>query len=113
MYITDISNIMDVIKMMPPMVEGEIADADEYATKALQTRAHFPEIAQTLYDLSLEEMGHMSRLHAAVADLIDKYRAEKGEPPAPMMAMYEYLHNQQIAKAAEAKALQETFKDNK
>ena len=42
---------------------------------------------------------------------ISQYRKEKGEPPAAMMAVYEYLHKQQIGKAAEAKAMQSLYQE--
>ena len=81
-----------------------------YAELAIENRESYPDLAQTLYELSEEEMGHMSRLHTAVAGIIEQYRKEKGEPPAAMLAVYEYLHKKQIEKAAEAKAMQELFK---
>jgi hypothetical protein len=37
--------------------------------------------------------------------LIDAYKKEKGEPPAPMMAIYNYLHGRHISKAAAVKNL--------
>lgn len=106
MYIND---IMDVIRMIQPWLEDEIDDGKKYAMAALQIREHHPDIAETLIQISNEEMGHMSRLHAALAKLIEAYRDEKGDPPAPMLAVYDYLHKQQIAKAAEVKNLQAMF----
>ena len=51
----------------------------------------------------------MTRLHTAVADIIEQYRKEKGEPPADMLAVYNYLHKKQIEQAAEVKAMQNMF----
>jgi hypothetical protein len=43
--------------------------------------------------------------HDAVVTIIDAYKKEKGEPPAPMMAIYNYLHERHINKAAAIKNL--------
>lgn len=42
--------------------------------------------------------------------LIDAYRREKGEPPADMMAVYEYLHKRAIEKAEKVGVLQGMYK---
>lgn len=102
---------MKLIEILSDKITEEISDAKSYAEMALENREAYPELADTLYDLSREEMGHMSRLHTAVAGIIEKYRKEKSEPPADMMAIYNYLHKKQIERAAEVKTLQETYKD--
>ena len=101
---------MKIIETLSDKIVEEIHDAKEYARMALEYRDEYPDLAKTLHDLSTEEMGHMSRLHTAVENIIEQYRKEKGEPPAAMLAVYDYLHKQQIEKAAEAKAMQELFK---
>ena len=101
---------MKIIETLSDRIAEEIHDAKTYAMMALEHREDYPDLARTLYDLSTEEMGHMSRLHDAVTAIIEKYRQEKGDPPAAMMAVYDYLHKKQIAKAAEVKTLQEMFK---
>jgi hypothetical protein len=47
--------------------------------------------------------------HDAVVTLIENYRKEKGDPPESMMAVYSYLHERQITKAAMVKNLQDMF----
>ena len=100
-----------IIEKLSEKISEEIHDAKCYAKMALETREDYPELAQTLFDLSTEEMGHMSRLHTAVAGIIEHYRKEKGEPPAAMLAVYDYLHKQQIEEAAGVKTLQSMFKE--
>lgn len=102
---------MKIIETLSEKISEEIHDAESYAQLAIETREAHPDLARTLYELSVEEMGHMSRLHTAVTAIIEQYRKEKGEPPAAMMAVYEYLHKQQIGKAAEAKAMQSLYQE--
>ena len=101
---------MKLIETLSEKISEEISDAKSYAELAIENREAYPDLAKTLYELSEEEMGHMARLHTAVADIIEQYRKENGEPPAAMLAVYNYLHKKQIDKAAETKALQDLFK---
>ena len=77
---------------------------------ALEEKDTHPELARTLYNISTQEMEHMSMLHNSVVEIIERYRVENGEPPAPMVAVYEYLHKKQIDAAAEVKSMQAMFK---
>ena len=102
---------MQVIKDLSEKISEEIQDATSYAKMALELRTSYPDAAKTLYSISLEEMEHMKRIHDAVAEIIEDYRKEKGPPPAGMAAVYDYLHKQQIEKAAEARTLQGMYKE--
>lgn len=93
------------------MIEDEIEGAECYVKMALKLKEERPELAKMFYNLSLDEMGHMSKLHDAVVDIITQYRKEEGEPPAAMMAVYEYLHNKHIDEAAEVKVMQGMFRE--
>ena len=59
--------------------------------------------------LSNEEMKHMQMLHNQVVKIIEKYRKENGEPPASMLAVYDYLHEKFIEEAKEVKMMQQMY----
>ena len=101
---------MELIKKLSNMIEEELDDAEKYAKCALKYKDEHTSLSRLFYTLSQEEMDHMSRLHEAVVEIIKKYRDEKGEPPAEMQAVYDYLHEKQIEEAKEVKEYQDMYK---
>ena len=101
---------MKIIEKLSENIEDEIDDSKKYIKMALHNKEEHPELSGVFYELSVAEMGHMEMLHKQVTQLINKYKAEHGEPPAAMLAVYNFLHNKQIEKVAEIKVLQEQFK---
>lgn len=102
---------MKIIKELSEMIEDELEGAEEYAKEAIYYKAEHPELAKTFFELSIEEMRHVDILHGRVVELIEKHRKEKGEPPAPMMAVYEYLHKRNIEWANEIRSYQAEYKN--
>lgn len=102
---------MRIIQILSERIEEELDDSFEYISMAIQYKEEFPQVAKTFYELSMEEMRHMEMLHIEVAALIKKHREEHGEPPAAMMAVYEFLHKKGIEKAAKIKLLQNHFRE--
>ena len=103
---------MKVIKVLSEKISEEICDAKSYAKLSLEYKEEYPELSRTLYSLSLQEMEHMNKLHGEVTEIIKRYRETQGEPPADMMAVYEYLHKEQIEKAMDVKSLQMMYKES-
>ena len=97
---------MKIIKCLSQLIEEEMQDADKYIDLANRWKSEEPDTADLFYELSLEEMGHMEKLHEEVTELIEEYRKEHGEPPKDMMILYEYLHEMHIKTATQIKVKQ-------
>lgn len=104
---------MKIIRVITDKIKEEIKDADAYISLAMEWNEKQPEAANVFYELSREEMGHADKLHAMVTGLIRKYREEKGEPPPEMMAVYDYIHEQQIEATTEVKIKQGMYSASK
>ena len=100
---------MKIIKCLNEYIEEEIGDAEKYIKKALEVKEEYPELADLFNTLSTEELKHMQALHGAVVKLIDAYKKTYGEPPAPMLAVYEYLHEKSIDEVKEVRLLQQMY----
>lgn len=103
---------MKVIKKIEELMEEEIHDQKKYAKMAIEVKAEHPMLAQLFYNISVQEEGHASALHNEVVKIIEQYRKEHGAPPAAMQAVYDYLHERHMEKAAEAKHYQEIYKNS-
>ena len=102
---------MKIIKCLSAKIAEEIEDAEAYIDLANQWKDDAPETAELFAELSEEELGHMERLHGAVVKLIEDYRNENGDPPAGMMALYDFLHEKQIENAMRVKVKQGLYKE--
>ena len=100
---------MKIIKVMSEKIKEELKDAEAYIDLATEWKKDQPEAADLFAELSAEEMGHVDKLHTEVTQLISRYRQTKGEPPAGMLAIYDYLHEQQIENAMRVKVKQKMY----
>ena len=97
---------MKIIKCIAEKIQEEVKDANAYIDLAMEWKSEQPEAAAIFAQLSTEEIGHADRLHGLVMSLIRKYRDENGEPPAGMMALWEYLHEKHMQDAMQVKVKQ-------
>lgn len=101
---------MKVIKLLEELIEEEIHDVKKYAKLAVEYKDEHPALAQVFYNLSTQEDGHQASLHAEVVKIIEEHKRTHGDPPAAMMAVYEYVHKKHINALAEARVYQEMYK---
>ena len=101
---------MKLIKLLEEKIEDEIHDIKEYAELAAEVKDEHPSLAQVLYNISVQEDAHHAALHGEVVKLIEEHRRKHGEPPAAMMAVYEYVHKRHIEKLEEARRYQDVYK---
>lgn len=100
---------MKVIKCLSENIEATLDAAECNIKKAVEYKDEYPIASKAFYTQSTILMDSIKGQHDAVVALIDSYRKEKGEPPAPMMAIYSYMHERQINQAAQIKALQDMY----
>lgn len=102
---------MKIIRELEEMIEDEIHDIKKYAKMAAEVKDEHPTLAQALYTISTQEDTHQAMLHNEVVKIIEEHRRIHGEPPAAMMAVYDYLHKKHIEKLAEARRYQDEYKN--
>ena len=100
---------MKIIKCLCEDMECTLDAAEEDIKKAIMYKEEYPVAAKSFYTKSVMLMDSIKPQHDAVVALIEEHRKSKGEPPAPMMAIYNYMHERHINKAAAIKALQDMY----
>ena len=101
---------MKIIQKLSDMVTDELDGAKCYIKMAIEQKEERRGLADALYDISAQEMGHVNILHEQVSEIISEYRKTKGEPPADMLAVYDYLHKKHIEMANRIKVYQQMYK---
>lgn len=102
---------MKVIKYLSEMIEDELEGAEHYVENAIKYKEEMPALAETLFEISTQEMRHVNMLHEEVVKIINRHREEHGEPPAAMKAIYEWEHKKEIDRAKEIKILQTQYRE--
>ena len=100
---------MEIIRRISEKIDEELHDAEKYIKCAYKVEEEYPQLADTYYQLSLEEMKHVTMLHDAVVRIINDYKRDN-EVPEAMQILYDYMHDRQIKWASKIKAKQEQYK---
>lgn len=101
---------MEIIKELAEHINEEIGDMKCYAMMACEYKDRYPELAETLYQLSTQEENHAKILHERAESIISEYRKSNSSVPADMLAVYEYLHKCQLEKKESAIRFQQMYK---
>lgn len=102
---------MKLIQDLEQLIEDEIHDVKKYAKMATELKVEHPSLAQALFNISAQEDIHQATIHGEVVKIIQEYRKAHGEPPAAMMAVYDYLHKKSIDRLADARRYQDMYKN--
>ena len=101
---------MKLIQKFTELIEDELESAENYIRMAIKHKEDNPKLAKALADISNDELRHMGILHDEVVEVIAEHRRTAGEPPASMLAVYNYLHERHIDKANKIKMLQAEYR---
>ena len=100
---------MEIIKCLSEDIEDTLKAAENNIKAAMKYKEKYPIASRAFYTKSTTLMDSIKILHDAVVALIEGYKKENGEPPAPMMAIYDYTHERQISQAAAIRVLQDMY----
>lgn len=92
-----------LIKHISEMIDEQLECAEDHTKHAVKYKDEHMGISKVLNDIATDEMRHVNMLHEEVVKAIETHRKTAGEPPASMLAVYDYLHNKQIEKANRVK----------
>lgn len=101
---------MKIIEKVVELIDEELCDAKRYIKLADKEYEH-ESLSECFAALAEEEMGHAKRLHTEVEKLIAEARERDGEPPAEMLAVYNYMHKKQIEKAEKIKRMIDEYRN--
>lgn len=102
---------MKIIVKVVDLIGEELCDAKRYIKLAEREASEHKSLSECFAKLAEAEMGHVELLHDEVEKLIQEVRARDGEPPAEMMAVYNYEHKKQIDKANKIKRMIDDFNE--
>lgn len=101
---------MKIIQEIEDHIHDELKRSKQYIKCALKYKDENSRLGEMYYQMSVDAMTAIDKLHKMVVALIEEYRSQHGEPPVEMLAVYNYLHNKEIDKAKSIKNLQSMYK---
>lgn len=102
---------MKIIIKLVDLIDEELCDAKRYIKLAEREKSEHPNLSGCFATLAEAEMGHVEMLHDEVESVIKDIRKRDGEPPAEMLAVYNYEHDKQIDKAAKIRRMIDDYRN--
>lgn len=101
---------MLLIKEIIEKMDDTLEEAEFYAVHAKHHKEMHPNLADTYYKLGQEHLAHYMSLHTAVVAIINEHRRTKGEPPANMLAIWDFTHKKLIEEYEEIKKMLDSYR---
>lgn len=106
---------MRLIKQLSADIAGNIDEARDKIRTAYEVKTECPEAGAWYKEMAAAHIGFNNSGHAAVKKLIDAYKASDEYKQSPafadgMIAAWEAVHNDLIAKTAEVKSMVDGYK---
>lgn len=96
---------MKDIKLLSKHIREELQDAENYAKLALRYKDDDRSLSQAFEKLANQELDHAEILHAQATRLIKDKKESGTEPPASMLAVWNWEHENMIECVAKIKLL--------
>lgn len=101
---------MRIIKQLSHDIAGNIEEAREKIRTAYELKSEHPDVAAWYKEMAAAHIGFNTNGHNAVKKVIESYKASEHYKQNPsfadgMMAAWDAVHNDLIAKSAEVKAM--------
>ena len=96
---------MKEIMQLVERMKEELEDAKTYVDLAIEHKGENNGLFTLYLDLANQETRHMEMLHDKAVEAIAAYRREHGEPPAAMLAVWDYEHKRLMHKAAKVRTM--------
>lgn len=96
---------MKEIKKIVAQIDDEIEGAEDYAKCYAKYKDIDKGLSDVYHQMAEAELGHVDKLHEQVVRIIKDYRAKGNEPPAEMMAIWEWEHEKEIDHVARIRAI--------
>ena len=101
---------MKIIQELSDKMLEELNDSCHYVKDALRYKGEKPALAQTFYNLAVDEMRHFDLLHDETVKIINEYKAAGEVVPEKMQAVYDYLHDKYIEKSHNIRLYMDQYK---
>lgn len=106
---------MKMIKKLSADIAGNIDEVKDKIRTAYEVKTECPEAGAWYKEMAAAHINFNTNGHAAVKKLIESYKASEAYKQTPafadgMIAAWEAVHNDLIAKTAEVKAMVEGYK---
>lgn len=101
---------MKVLKDLIKKADDTLDEIEWYAEKAHHLKTEHKSLADTYIKIAEAHIAIYNMLHEKMVMLIDEHRRSGAQPPATMMAIWDYEHEKLIKEFSEVKYLIEEYK---